>query len=323
MNNNKLYIIILLLLLPVAIYFFYKGNKSTLGSKEKNFSISDTASISKITFTSKQDTVILKKINNTWTLNGLYKVSQRSLHYFLSTQKRIMVQSPVSKEFKNQISSAMDTAAVVAYFEIKGRRDKKYEIYKASKKGVSYMRMGFSGRIFKVYIPAYKGDIADLYITKKTFWRDKSLFHYNASNITMVKIKYPENTKKSFTIRKNKHGHFYLDNEKADSALQRTLINYLFEYNSVKLKEYTNLALHTQKKLKAEGPFCIISVKSKNSPKKKVLLYNKPLEKEINNLGAAIEYDPHLLYGCIKNSNEWVIIRYVDVAPLLKEKSDF
>lgn len=324
MKKNKIYIILFLLLLSLAAYFYFNGRKSTLNLREKDFSIEDTGAIYNITIAGQTDTLRLFKSQKSWKVNNIFNVNKRSLHYFLSMQKRISVVSPAAKEKEDIIAEQMDTGAVHVQIKCKRRRNKHYLVYKAHETGETYMRTGSSGRIFKVYIPSHQGDVAGLFITDVHFWRDNTLFNFPVKNIRHINVSYPGEQDKSFSISVDNNGDIFFNNEKAGDTLKRKIINYFYDYENVKVKNYLDEmpAKHIPEKEK-KYPACVISVKNKDNINKTVSLYNKKAGKEDGGQGTTIKYDPHVMYGCIQKPDEWFLIRYIDIAPLLKKKKYF
>ncbi len=97
MKRNKIIIVIILILVVLAVVFFAGNRYSTLEDRESNFSVSDTATITKIFIADKsENSVLLTRNNSGWIVNGEYPANTRLVDILLGTIKKLKVKTPVS-----------------------------------------------------------------------------------------------------------------------------------------------------------------------------------------------------------------------------------
>ena len=74
MKNNKTLLILFILLAGISIFFIYRTKYSTVKDELKNFSVSDTASITKIFLADKagKSLTLSRGNDKVWVLNDKY-----------------------------------------------------------------------------------------------------------------------------------------------------------------------------------------------------------------------------------------------------------
>ena len=102
---KKSYIIILVILLITAAYFFFSDRSSTLKSEYSDFAIEDTSAITKVFIADYSGgTALLERMpDNTWKINGKYKVRKDGMDLLLKTFKMIAVKEPVAKASRETV----------------------------------------------------------------------------------------------------------------------------------------------------------------------------------------------------------------------------
>ena len=207
MPKKQLSYLALILLFSAIIWFLSTDNKSTI-TTENNFSVNDTASISKIFIADRSgNTVTLDKKENIWIVNDKYEVRKDAIETILSTINQVRIQRPVPKNaFENVVKNLATTGVKIEIYTDKKTPDKTYTIGNPTSNHLgTYMLMHGSKTPFVIHIPAFNGFISPRYgiqgnkVNEKD-WRTTNLFKLKHENINAISIKNFLKPKQSFTL---------------------------------------------------------------------------------------------------------------------------
>ena len=105
------------LLLFTSLIFLYGCKNENF--KQKDFAISDRYNVSKIIMKDKSgNSILLKKNNNSWTINNKYKVWQRQIDYTLKVMEDIRIKSSVSEKKIDYVKNILQLVLKLRYFKI-------------------------------------------------------------------------------------------------------------------------------------------------------------------------------------------------------------
>ena len=121
MKRNKNLLIILIAQVILIIALFFSGqSKNRLDFDNLLFTVSDTASISKIELLHQGELVILESIQSGWYING-QEIADPSLISFLKTTvNRVAVTRPIASKQKEEVYQQLekDGALVLSLIHI-------------------------------------------------------------------------------------------------------------------------------------------------------------------------------------------------------------
>ena len=229
------------------------------------------------------------------------------------------------KTDKEQIRGILESEGVLVEIIKNKRTHRKYYVSKpAMNSEKTYMMKYRSREPFLVRIPSYKGNVADLFITDKNFWRDKTLFDYQQQDIKMISVSYPEHTEKSFSIINSEDGSIALKQTLSDSYVDNLNVEKLSRYityfqNIVFENIVTNLSQSVSDSIFNSSPYSVLSVEDINGSINELKIYRRLSEKEFDEFGEKIKYDFNRAYASFNENNELLIIQYYIFDPLLKE----
>ena len=114
MRKNRYFLIIALLLAVIAAFLIFNRSKKTLSAEISEFSVSDTASVTKIFMADKSNNKVLleRRGDKTWSLNGNYDAHVENMNIFLQTICNLEVREPVAKAAHNNILKLLSTKSV-------------------------------------------------------------------------------------------------------------------------------------------------------------------------------------------------------------------
>ncbi len=280
MKKNKIAILLLFFLGTAAVWFVINNGASTINEALRDFSVSDTAAISKICLTDKNGKIVLERQNKgIWKLNVKHYADNFAIKKLLYTINRVDVKTPVSKHDEDAIVKKLVEGAVECDIYKNGKLSKSYYVGGATPDNIgTYMELldnetqQPSGKPFITYVPGYNSSISVHYVTDIRRWRDKTVFNYNEPDIQSIKVetpKTPENGYELF-VRGNNYQLKMLENKhyvkNIDTTTIKQYLTYFFNLN------FDSLDTSGQSLVK-EIPFSIITVTDVKGVVNKVTFY--------------------------------------------------
>ncbi len=325
MNRIIKPIIILGILIGVAVYFFVTNKNSTLSQKARNFNIRDTGAITRIELNKSADTIILTKKENNWFLNDELKAKKREVQTLLNIVKEIEPGAPVSKEYKKELLSKMDTHGIHARFFKNDKLKKSLSIYldTTGSEDRTFMKREDYKQPFEVRLPGFQIEIAHFFITKKSFWLNNVLYNYSYDDIQEITIKTPGKKRRNFTIKKGNQKNFLLFFEDTlyHDINQFRAQAYFFKFKILHFNKYADITKEEKSKILSRPPQSIISIKEADETSEVVKIY--PITYKDDAPGNFVKHDPYRVYAHKKSSPHLVILNYIKIDPLVKEVDYF
>ena len=207
MPKKQLFYLVLIVLFGALIWFLSNDKKSTIIT-DNNFSVSDTASVSKIFIADRNGTTItLGKTGSKWIVNNKYGVRKDAIKTILSTINQIKIQRPVPiNAFDNVVKNLATTGVKVEIYTDKKTPNKTYTIGSSTANHLgTYMLMDGAATPFVVHIPAFNGFLSPRYgitgnkVNEKD-WRTRNVFQLKREDINRVIIKNIQKPKQSFAL---------------------------------------------------------------------------------------------------------------------------
>ncbi|MBU8893936.1 MAG: DUF4340 domain-containing protein [Bacteroidales bacterium] len=325
MRNKKGYIIILIIVIVFAAIYYFSNTEGTLNIRYSNFPIDKPDEITEIRISSGEHQINLNKNSDYWRVNNKYRARENNIKNFVTALSLIDIFSPVSKTEKEQIRGILESEGVLVEIIKNKRTHRKYYVSRpAMNSEKTYMMKYRSREPFLVRIPSYKGNVADLFITDKNFWRDKTLFDYQQQDIKRISVSYPENTEKSFSVINSEDGSIALKQTFTDSYVDNfnveKLTRYLTYFQNIVFENIVaNLSQSVSDSIFNSRPYSVLSVEDINGSINELKIYRRPSEKEFDEFGEKIKYDFNRAYASFNENNELLIIQYYIFDPLLKE----
>ena len=207
MPKKQLFYLALIILMAVLVWFLSTDKKSTI-SVENNFSISDTASVSKIFIADRNGTTItLNRNEKNWVVNNKYGVRKDAINTILTTINQIRIQRPVSKNaFDNVIKNLATSGVKIEIYTNQETPNKTYTIGSSTANHLgTYMFLAGSETPFIVHIPSFNGFLSPRYgiqVNKisEVDWRTTNIFSLKAEKISRVIVNHIQEPKKSFSL---------------------------------------------------------------------------------------------------------------------------
>jgi hypothetical protein len=224
MRKNRIILIIVLILLLTAAGLFVTNSYTTLSKDVSDFSIQDTAAVTRIFLADKNNNeVLLQRSPEGWLVDGKFTAQQAKISSFLKTLKDLEVRSPVPMAARDNVITRMAVIAKkIEIYQVKPQinlfnkiklfpREKLVKVYYVGdvtqdNQG-TFMLMEGAEDPYVVHIPGFRGFVSTRYSTVKADWRDYTVFKTPINKIQSVKVEFPFHPEQAyaFEVRDNQN----------------------------------------------------------------------------------------------------------------------
>ncbi len=296
-------------------------NRLPFGKDNSYFAVEPGKGITRIEFSEPGAKLVLEQDGDKWLINGRSEARKNGILFILRVLREIKIKSPVSPElFKSEITDRGIEPVTIRVFENR-KLIRSLMVYKTSSNSYgNIMKIRERSKPFIVYMPGYDGDIGSAFTLNELFWQPYTVFNLLPSEIASVSLENLSDTSSSFTIDCGNHDFTLLSGSKPvmgwDSALVKRYLSYFawipFEKWELGMKE------EAKKRIESQAPLFRITVNTSDGRKIVLSLWEKMKEE-----GGSATKDSDRLLGKIQSGNEFFVMRYFDIDPLLKKRSYF
>ncbi len=335
MKKRKIYYIILIALLLglISIYLICNNSNSTIRKELSDFSVRDTASITKIFLSDmNQNSVkVVRQNTGEWVVNDKYVARQDNIINLFKTLIWIEVREPVPQQHTETVNARLAAIATKVeiyqkvYFINLFNKIKLFPYEKLTKvfyvgdatpdQTGTYMLMDKSSKPFITYMSGFRGFLSTRFSCRENDWRQPKIFNSKLSEIKSVTIDFIETPENSFKIINNNDRTFSLFSknvreEKIDIFDTLNVMAYMASFENVNYEAVLN---HISKKdsIINSTPFHIITLELLNGEKQIVKTFHKwVIETDDFELLKNNPYDRDRLYALINDGNDFVLIQF-------------
>lgn len=327
MKKRSSVILIALLLALCAIAVYVYKSRSRLSTVDdgtgRNFSIKDTASITKIFIADKgAHTSTLVREKKGWVVNNKFNCRSDAILNLMEAIKQVEVKMPLDKATRNAVLKHM--AANAVKIEIYSGDDmiKQYFVgHETPDSEGSYLLLTNpeTGENYKdpyvCFIPGFKGYLAPRFIANENDWRDRIVLNFIPPQLKEIRMQQlDEPADSSFSIELLNANSFKLKNGAGKEL----------PFDGLKMKQYlayfqnisyealiTGMNKHLQDSLAGQKPFCIMTLTTTDAGVKTYKFYRKQyIGDQDPEHGIEYSYDPNHLYLRFDDDKEWALIQY-------------
>lgn len=319
---NKVVVISVLFTLIVAIILLVLfRSRSPFGKSNSSFAATPQKEITKIEFSDGERRLIIEKKGESWFINGKSETRKNGVLFILKVLQEIKIKSPVSDElFETEITGKSISPVKVKVYE-KRTLLTSFLVYKTRSNSYgNIMKVKERSKPFIVYVPGYDNDIGSAFTLNELFWQPYTVFKLLPSQIGSVEFENLLDSSSSFAIS-YKYRHYVLSDRSRDlTGYDSTLVTrYLSYFTWIPFESWAfDMGIEEKKMVESFDPVYRITVNTKGGEKTVLTLWEK-LNGDIN----AKTKDTDRLYGKTQNNDEFFIIRYFDIDPLIKKRAYF
>ena len=270
-------------------------------------------------------------------VNG-YPARKEAVHGLYILISRLEVEAPVSRSIEERIMNGLnkrtggsvtgvgaeDSAGIPAEafnavkIGMSDGREKNYRVFYDSLSGSTFMKLEGSGIAFRVGVRGYRQrNLAELFQADPRFWRDNVIFHCPPGDIQSVSLVYRLEPARSFHLARNDAGEFEIasgDVPENWQSLSRDIVTqYLGYFYDVRFEAFLDPGRDTLGHF--EDPDVVISLGLAGRERRILELY--PVYRYTAQGGRQPDYN--IIYARTGKGEEWLVMKYVQVDPLLQE----
>lgn len=333
MNKNRILIITTIILAVLAAVLFYSRSNTTINSKISDFSVPDTASITKIFLADKENqTILLEKASDgIWKLNKKYDAHPENMQIFLQTLTNIQLREPVAKAAHNNIIGFLAVKSTkVEIYQIKHRISLgKFKFFPHEKltktfyigdatmdnTGTFALMEGAKAPVV-IYVPGLRGFISTRFSTSESDWRTHTVFNKKLPDIKSIKVEFLTQPEESYIVENVNNQHLKLirlkDNQEINGYDTLRLVSFVNAFRKINYETLLNdMEPSRRDSIMQAAPMHRITLETKTGQTQSIRTFVRLLpQPEVDVFdGSVITYDMDRLYGYV-NDEDFVTIQF-------------
>ena len=345
-KKNFISIIIIAVLVIIAATLI--GNNrylSTLRGEAADFTVYDTASITKLFFADKNgNQVVLKREGNGWRVNNEYNANQNMVNEMLYTLNRMRIKMPVSiKKSDNIVTRMSSSNTKVEVYQMLPRinlfnkvklfyHEKRSKVFyigdvTQDNQGTYVLKEG-GDKVYIVHLHGFRGFISSRFTASPIDWREHSIFNEKMANIESVKLEINNDPDNGFIIKENGRYQYTMNLLNGEPMAFDTLrvLNLMSSFGNVRFEAFLNDIDPARRDSIINSPFLQrLTLTTKDDKSSSVTTYSMRAnadqflysEEDLENFDDMIK-DPDHKYALLSDGNEFVLIQDFVFGKLLK-----
>ena len=346
--KKKNYILIVIVAILLVIAGILIGNNrylSSLRGEAYDFTVYDTASITKLFFADKSGhSVLLQRDGNSWLINNEYKANMNMVNEMLYTLNRMRIKMPVSiKQSDNIVARMSSTNTKVEVYQIVPRinlfnkvkmffhetRSKVFYIGDVTQdnQGTYVLKEG-GDKVYVAHLPGLRGTLSPRFTANPIDWRDHRIFADNMDDIAAVKLEINGDPHNSYIINQLGRAQFTmtrLDGEPVEYSDNKVLA-LMMEFKDVRFEAFLDDIEPARRDSIVNSPFQQrLTITTKDGKDISVTTYRLMANSDVFDYSdedlekfEGMIKDPDHQYALLSEGNEFVLIQKFVFGKLLK-----
>ena len=336
MRKNRVTLIIALILLLAAAALVITNSYTTLRKDVSDFSIEDTASVTKIFLADKNNNEVTleRSADGSWLVDGKYMAQKEKISSFLKTLTDLEVRSPVPLVARNNVITRMAVIAKkIEIYQISPRINffNKIRLFPHEKLTKTYyvgdvtqdnqgtfMLMEGAEEPYIVHIPGFRGFVSTRYSTIKADWRDYTVFKTPINEIQSVRVEFPVQPEQSYQFDIQDNQNITLrslsDNQVVPDYDTLKALNFLTSFKDIRFESLLEHLLEKEfiDSVASSIPKTIITLTDREGKVNKVKIFAKKGFAPLYSAdGALLEpADIDRAYALVNEEEDFVLIQY-------------
>lgn len=345
MKKNRLAIIITALLIVIAIVLLWNNRYlSSLRSDAYDFTVRDTASVTKMFFADKSgNQVLLERTETGWRVDGKYDAQPVMIENILYTLDKLRIKMPVSlSSHNNVITSMAGTNTKVEIYQIVHRINlfNKIKLFPHEKltkvfyvgdvtqdnNGTYVLKEG-ADRAYIVHLHGFRGFVSSRFSANPEDWRDHKIFSYEISDIESLKLEFNNRPEKSYIINQignYKYNMTHLDGTPIDFDTIKVL-SLLNSFKDVRFEAFLTDIAKSRRDSIINSPYQErLTLVTKDGKESVVTTYTMKINADaFGFIEEDWDEDPDHKYAYLKNDDELVMIQDFAFGKLLNPAEQY
>jgi len=336
MKKNRVTLIITLILLLAAAGLIITNSYTTLKKDVSDFSITDTASVTKLFLADKNNNeVTLERMpDGSWLVDGKHTAQQAKISSFLKTLSDLVVRSPVPLAARNNVITRMAVIAKkLEIYQVAPRINifNKIKLFPHEKLTKTYyigdvtqdnqgtfMLMEGAEEPYIVHIPGFRGFVSTRYSTVEADWRDFTVFKTPINKLESVSVEFPLQPEQSYRFDLLDNQNITLSSLAGEQILEGydTLraLNFLAAFEDIRFESLLEHLIEKEfiDSVSTSTPKTIITVTDHEGRVNRVKVFAKrsfaPLFNEDGDRMEPVDLDR--AYALVNDEEDFVLIQY-------------
>ncbi|MBN1199459.1 MAG: DUF4340 domain-containing protein [Bacteroidales bacterium] len=346
MKKNRIFLLIILFLAILAALLFLSQSDKTFRGSQSDFSVKDTASVTKIFMSDKNNNMVTlsRDPKSRWMVDDNYLASTFNLDMLLQTLHNLAVKEPVPLAAHNNVirELAVNAVKVEIYQEVyridlfntirlflHEKLTKVFYVGGAtqSNRG-SYMLMENSSTPFVIYMPGFRGFVSPRFTPMVNAWRDYTIFKKELPDIVSVQVEIPIKENESYVITNNPDHtvslYSYPDMEPISVFDTLAALNFLTGFRNLNFEAIlSDLDAAKKDSILTSTPFTIITLTDTAGIRKTIKTFFKEGYGDVDLNGHEIRYDLDRFYALVNDGEDFVLAQYFAFDRVLRPRSFF
>ena len=326
MNRNKISLVLLVLLVAVSAWLLLSRRSGTYARSAVEFAVTDTNLIRSVEILGRRGKVMLVKHEHTWRVNGSLPVRKDRMSGMLVLLSRLEVISPVSRSRSGEVSRQLQNEGKQVIITLDKAKSREYLVFHdTTETNATYMMLKDANTPFRMGVRGYKRrDLASLYETDERYWRDNLLLHYLPEQIQYISLQYKREPAWTFHLARNEAGEFEMSTgmvlgdwfEPEPARLNQ----YLGYFYGIRFDAYADLGQDAPLEYEySDDPDFVLEVGNSTGIRTSLSLF--PVF-TVDPAGIK-KMNLNVLYARIDDWDGMVVLKYLEIDPLLKDPGYF
>lgn len=326
MNRNKISLVLLALLLAVSVWLILTRRSGTYARSAVEFAVTDTNLIRSVEITDRRGKLMLIKHDFTWLVNGSTPVRKDRMKGMLVLLSRLEVISPVSRSRSEEVARHLQNEGKHVVITLDRGEAKEYFVsYDTTETNATYMMLKDADTPFRMEVRGFKRrDLEALYATDERYWRDNLLLNYLPVQIQYVSLQNRRAPASTFHLARKTGEGFEMSTgmvpgdwfEPDPARLQQ----YLGYFYGIRFQAYADFSEDIPMEYEyRKEPDYVLEVGNSAGQRTSLSLF--PVF-EVDAEGNK-KMDLNVLYARIDDDDEMVVLKYLEIDPLLKDPGYF
>lgn len=327
-------LILALLAIIILIVANYQSNRE-FRSKENNFVVEDTASVTKFFLADRVDRYIkcTRQDDGKWIINDTFQANKEVVDLLLETFATLDVKYPVSNAATENIIKSLSVNSVkteiyqkVYRINLFNRiklfpREKLTRTYYVGSETMdkmgSFLIMEGSKQPYVVSIPGLRGFISTRYTTNIMNWRNRNLLNMKLNDIKQISLIYPDSPTESFILVNN--------NNKSISLFTHPHKKQIHDFDTLKAIQYFNnfkdlnceavrndFSQAMVDSLNSQKPYFSLEIVDFNNKAIELKAWKRKAAPGAINIddGSDLEFDPDRMHATLSTTKDVYVIQY-------------
>lgn len=341
MKKNRLAIILTSLLIVIAAVLLWNNRYlSTLRGDAYDFTVRDTASVTRLFFADKSgNQVLLSRTAEGWKVNEKYDAQPTMVNNILYTLDKMRIKMPVSlASHDNVITRMAGTNTKVEIYQIVPRINlfNKIKLFPHEKltkvffigdvtqdnNGTYVLKEG-ADKAYIVHLHGFRGFISSRFSANQEDWRDHKIISENINNIASLKLEFNNDPGNSFLLNTNGDYQYEMkhlnDGSNVDIDTIRVL-NLLTSFSDVRFEAFLSDISQERRDSIINSPYLErLTLTTKDGKQEVIRTYTMRINASAFGFTEDDwDDDPDHKYAYIENNDELVMIQDFAFGKILK-----